>query len=104
MHTTYGKTLRISQSPANEDNLPNIASTTTATTHRQLNNQFPAACRCMRCSGRACPCGVCVVCVSWAKGTATGMLVGEDELGAVELFTGSETLDASTSPMLDLDD
>lgn len=58
----------------------------------------------MRCSGRACPCGVCVVCVSWAKGTATGMLVGEDELGAVELFTGSETLDASTSSMLDLDD
>lgn len=32
------------------------------------------------------------------------MLVGEDELGAVELFSGSETLDASTSSMLDLDD
>lgn len=32
------------------------------------------------------------------------MLVGEDELGAVELFTDSETLDASTSSMLDLDD
>lgn len=30
--------------------------------------------------------------------------MGEDELGAAEVFTGSETLDASTSPMLDLDD